>query len=137
MKNQIYSAATALAIFALALILSPNEASAQFFHGVPQQQPSFNGCPSATVYFQNGYSSNYCVPSYYPSPVTYQTPQLPYYGNQHQNYYPNPYGNPTNPLYTQPYHPFQPPQTAPFYPYTPAPTYYYPPAPRYPNWPHY
>ena len=96
---------------------------------------SGNGCPSATVYYQNGYSSNYCVPSYYPG-----YPQTPsYYGGVGNGYSGgsnngsnNGYYYPTQNYYQSPYlpqnNPFQTPvYNQPFYPYNPVPTYYYPP----------
>ncbi len=101
MKNLILSGGIAVAAFSFVFIVSSHEAAAQArFHGAS------GGCPSASVYYANGYFLNYCVPSYYPGFV--------------------------GPVFQPRYNPIQPPvYNQPFYPYTPVPTYYYPPAPTY------
>jgi hypothetical protein len=90
-------------------------------------------CPSATVYYSNGYSLNNCVPSYYPG-----YPQTTVYvgGNPYNTgNYNGGYGfNGGNGYSTTQYNPFTPPVTnnnalnlfAPSQTIT-APTWYYPP----------
>lgn len=130
MKNPILSGTLAFAALAVILAAAPRYANAQ-------ARFSVNGCPAATVYYQNGYSSNYCVPSYYPgyAPV-YTQPPRSYPGYPTNNYdngynYGGGYGY-SQPVFQPRYNPFQPPvYNQPFYPYTPVPTYYYPPGSRH------
>ena len=88
-------------------------------------------CPSATVFYSNGYSMNPCLPSYYPGyPQTTVYNGIPAVNNN--GYYYNP-----GTVVTTQYNPFTPPVTnnngifAPYQTVT-APTYYYPYAPQTP-----
>ena len=117
---------------ALALALSVGAA-------VAQAQVVPTTCPSATVFYANGFSLTQCVPSYppgYPNITVYP-------GNQYQNGY---YYNAPQGSYVGGNGAFVGVQTNPFTPpvysnnglFAPAPTitgptYYYPPAPSYPS----
>ena len=127
MKSAIHNTFTRLSAvtlaFAAVLAVGASQAHAQV---------SPTTCPSATVFYSNGYSMNTCVPSYYPG-----YPQTTVYVGQ------SPYGsngsyNAGNGFSTTQYNPFTPPVVnnnglnlfAPA-PTLTAPTWYYPPAPNY------
>ena len=113
-KNLMFKAIAGLGVISAVLVIGSSIASAQV---VPTT------CPSATVFYANGYSMNNCVPSYYPG-----YPQTTVYSN---GYYGGTTGY-TNGYTTVQTNPFTPPvasnngffQSAPTYT---APTYYYPP----------
>ncbi len=131
-KKALISGVLGLAVFTVVFVTTSHGAHAQFVG---------SGCPSASVWYANGYSNNYCVPSFYPGYPQTPSNGIPGYGTGYGNgngyYYGGNYG-PNYGYYTpHPYlpqtNPFQPPvYNQPFYPYAPVPTYYYPPAPQQP-----
>jgi hypothetical protein len=119
MKNLISSVILGVLAFAFVFMFgSVDQAHAQFNHN---QQI---GCPTASLYYPNGYSNNYCMPSYYPAPVVTTNYS---YGNG----YGNGYGGYNHGNYYISNNPFVPIANNAFYPYAAAPTYYYPPVRHY------
>lgn len=87
MKKLAFSGIAVIAVALIATFVGAHQASAL-------------GCPAYNTYYNNGYSSSYCVQSYYP---VYQTVYpvyntgAAYYGyNQYYNYNPQAYQAPAN-----------------------------------------
>lgn len=117
MKNSIFRGSAALLILAAAFLISGATAQAQVYPTT---------CPSATVFYPNGYSMSPCVPSYpqgYPNITIYPGNGGPYSGGYQNGPFTAIQTNPfTNPMYSN---------TGAFAPgmIQTGPTYYYPPAP--------
>lgn len=127
MKKAIFGGALALIAIALGIVLAPSDAQAGYwdpYNGGNPNFPGLGGCPSVNVYYTNGFSSSYCVPSYTPGYPTY--PTQPVFSTNYDPYNPGYTPGAPSVIYHPP-HPFGPWQyNQPFYPYNPTPTYYYP-----------
>ena len=116
-KNTIFQSAAGLFVLAVAFVASASSAHAQMAPAT---------CPTATVFYPNGYSMTPCLPSYpqgYPNITVYPGNGAFYGSGGYTAIQTNPF---TNPMYSN-NGLFAPGLTQT------GPTYYYPPAPTYPN----